>query len=332
LDFRRRVCIGPVYDLVFRWRILLSPRIFRPSEHNARISYEIHGSGPIRGCHALACTTTVKESPLSITLTQPAAFSPRPLAETTAGFREQCGQFEVLATELYADIERLGDELVHKADEVELARQQLEKRENELAEERQDNLQLNELIESQQALLQQAINEIKALHRQSAEELGELKRQLTATQSQLGDTRTQLHEAIARAAESTSQSSIAKSGPLPGSDDTRARLAKLEHERRDLEEENKLLRARATALQETVNQQRRDLAEQQAEISAELKQLRELLAEREHELQHADQHAVTLVGGPSHPEQAAEPDPVVSSVMAQFARLQRDVAQRRKKK
>jgi chromosome segregation ATPase len=263
-------------------------------------------------------------------LTQPAAFSPRPLAETTAGFREQCGQFEVLASELYADIERLGDELIHKADEVELARQQLEKRERELSEERQENSQLNELIESQQALLQQAINEIQTLRRQSTEELAELKRQFAATQAQLGDTRTQLHEAIARAAESASQLSIAKSGPPPISDDTRARLAKLEHERRDLEEENKLLRARATALQETVNRQRHDLAEQQTEISTELKQLRGLLAEREHELQNFDHQVVTLVA--PHGESVAEPDPVVSSVMAQFARLQKDVAQRRKKK
>jgi chromosome segregation ATPase len=235
-----------------------------------------------------------------------------------------------LASELYADIERLGDELVHKADEVELARQHLEKRERELAEERQENSQLNELIESQQTLLQQAIDEIQTLRRQSTEELAELKRQLTATQSQLGDTRTQLHEAIARAADTAGQLSVAKSGPLPVSDDTRARLSKLEHDRRDLEEENKLLRARAVALQETVNQQRRELAEQQTEISTELKQLRELLAEREHELQNIDHQPVTIVAPAA--ESPAEPDPVVSSVMAQFARLQKDVAQRRKKK
>jgi len=263
-------------------------------------------------------------------LTQPAAFSPRPLAETTAGFREQCGQFEVLASELYADIERLGNDLVHKADEVELARQQLEKRERELAEERHENSELSKLIESQQVLLQQAIDELQSIRRQSSEELAEVRRQLTATQAQLGDARTQMHEAIARATDTANQLSIAKSGPLPMNDDAKVRLAKLEHERRDLAEENKLLRARATGLQETVNQQRRELAEQQTEIQTELKQLRELLAEREQGLQSIDQLPVTLVA--PHAESAAEPDPVVSSVMAQFARLQKDVAQRRKKK
>jgi chromosome segregation ATPase len=235
-----------------------------------------------------------------------------------------------LASELYADIERLGDELIHKADDVELARQQLEKRERELAEEKQENSELNKLIESQQTLLEQAIAELQSFRRQSSEESAELKRQLVVTQSQLGDTRTQLHEAIARAAEAAGQLSVAKSGPPPMTEDTRARLTKLEHERRDLEEENKLLRARATALQETVNKQRRELTEQQTEISTELKQLRELLAEREHELQNIDHQPVTIVSPAA--ESPAEPDPVVSSVMAQFARLQKDVAQRRKKK
>lgn len=267
---------------------------------------------------------------MSVTLTQPAAFSTRPLAETTAAFREECGQFELLASELYGDIERLSEELLRKADEVEHARQQLEQRERELAAERDENSALGELLESQQALLQQAISELQSLRRQSAEETTGLRRDLAATHAQLGETRTQLEDAISRAAEASTQLSVAKSGPLPISDDTRARLAKLEHERRDLEEENKLLRARATALQETVNVQRRELAEQQTEIATELKQLRDLLAEREHELHTHDNQAVTLVA--PHSEALAEPDPVVSSVMAQFARLQKDVAQRRKKK
>jgi chromosome segregation ATPase len=267
---------------------------------------------------------------VSAILTQPATFSPRVLAETSAAFREECGNFDSLAGELYADIERLGDELVQKATEVDLARRQVEERERQLTEQRQENAQLGELIEAQQALLETTVAEIQSFRRHSAEELSELKRQLTATQAQLGETRTQLRDAMTRASEAVSQSSVAKSGPL--ADESRARLAKLEHECRDVQEENKLLRTRATALQETVNKQRRELADQQAEISAELKQLRELLAQRGHELHHVDQEAVTHVGAISHGESHGEPDPVVSSVMAQFARLQKDVAQRRKKK
>jgi DNA repair exonuclease SbcCD ATPase subunit len=269
---------------------------------------------------------------VSATLTQPAVFSPRSLAETSAAFREQYGKFDSLAGELYADIERLSDELLRKADEIVQARQQLEQRQRELDEQHQENSQLNELIEAHQSLLETAIVEIQSHRRQSSEELAEVRRQLTATQAQLGDTRTQLHDAIARAAENVSQSSATKSGPPPLLDEARARVAKLEHDRRDLEEENKLLRTRATALQETVNNQRRELTEQQAEISTELKHLRDLLAERGHEPAHVDHEAVTLVTAGQHSEAPAEPDPVVSSVMAQFARLQKDVAQRRKKK
>jgi DNA repair exonuclease SbcCD ATPase subunit len=253
------------------------------------------------------------------------------LAETTAAIREECGNFHNLAGELYADIERLGDELLHKADEIEIVRKQLEDRERELAEERQQSSELGELLEAQQALVEKVVTELQAFRRQSTEELGEVRRQLTATQSQLGDARTQLHEAIARAADAASQAAIAKSGPPPVTDETRARLSKLEHERRDLEEENKLLRARATALQETVSEQRRDLAEQQTEISAELKQLRELLAERGHDFPHVDHETIAQVAA-AHDESPTGRDPVVSSVMAQFARLQKDVAQRRKKK
>jgi chromosome segregation ATPase len=270
---------------------------------------------------------------LSVALTLPATFSPRPLAETTAAIREECGNFHHLAGELYADIERLGDELLHKADEIEVIRKQLEDRERELAEERQQTSELGELLEAQQALVEKAITELQSLRRQSTEELGELRRQLTATQAQLGDARTQLHDAIARAADAVKEAAIAKSGPPPATDESRARLAKVEHERRDLEEENKLLRARATALQETVNEQRKELNEQQAEISTELKQLRDLLVDRGHDFPHVDHDvAVTVAAATAHEESPAGRDPVVSSVMAQFARLQKDVAQRRKKK
>jgi DNA repair exonuclease SbcCD ATPase subunit len=290
------------------------------------------GTGDSRIAASLVAAHGKRDPPLSVALTLPATFSPRPLAETTAAIREECGNFHHLAGELYADIERLGDELLHKADEIEIVRKQLDERERELAEERQQTSELGELLETQQALVEQAISELQSLRRQSTEELGELRRQLGATQAQLGDARTQLHDAIARAAEAASQAAIAKSGPAVA-DETRARLAKLEHERRDLEEENKLLRARATALQETVNEQRRDLNEQQAEISTELKQLRDLLAERGHDFPHVDHDvAVTVAAATAHDESEHQRDPVVSSVMAQFARLQKDVAQRRKKK
>ena len=108
-----------------------------------------------------------------------------------------------------------------------------------------------------------------------------------------------------------------------------------------------MVRARSAELQETVSRQKRELAAQRLEVSEELKELRTLIADQaelfaQHEpasfVESADHHepaaeqrspSSTLV----HEEPPAKPqDPVVNSVMAQFARLQRDIAQRRKKK
>jgi hypothetical protein len=62
--------------------------------------------------------------------------------------------------------------------------------------------------------------------------------------------------------------------------------------------------------------------------------LRELVEQRPAQAaEEYEQDDEALVGVASRGEAiGAAPDPVVSSVMAQFARLQKDVAQRRKKK
>ncbi|HMC10812.1 MAG TPA: hypothetical protein VKH44_05960 [Pirellulaceae bacterium] len=176
-------------------------------------------------------------------------------------------------------------------------------------------------------------------------ELGQMRRQLSdtqaqlgETQTQLGDTRTQLSAAIERAtaAAAGAPSPVAIQGDAqPVDEETRGRLATIERERVELESELELVRTRATELQEVVNQQRRELVEQRADITTELRLLRELVEQRHEqsaEAYESDEDAA-LVGAPSRGEpMGSAPDPVVSSVMAQFARLQKDVAQRRKKK
>jgi hypothetical protein len=120
----------------------------------------------------------------------------------------------------------------------------------------------------------------------------------------------------------------------PADEATLGRLAGLERERVELESELELVRTRATELQEVVNQQRRELVEQRADVTTELRLLRELVEQRQ--AQTAEEYVPdddALVGAASRGEAiGSTPDPVVSSVMAQFARLQKDVAQRRKKK
>jgi chromosome segregation ATPase len=196
-------------------------------------------------------------------------------------------------------------------------------------------------------------------------ELGDMKRQLSETQAQLGEARTQLAAAIQHSAggggltPDSTKSLMSELGELrrqltaaaergatgatmvvgadgqPADEATRGRLAAVERERVELESELELVRTRATELQEVVNQQRRELVEQRADVTTELRLLRELVEQRPvaagEEYEPNDE---ALVGAASRGNEQAgsAPDPVVSSVMAQFARLQKDVAQRRKKK
>jgi chromosome segregation ATPase len=119
-------------------------------------------------------------------------------------------------------------------------------------------------------------------------------------------------------------------------------LEALRKDRLELEAELELVRARSAELQETVARQKRELAEQRAEVSDELKVLRSLIEDQaqlfaQHESSPvesaAEERPVRVPAPHAHESQPAKsPDPVVNNVMAQFAKLQRDIAQRRKKK
>jgi chromosome segregation ATPase len=174
-------------------------------------------------------------------------------------------------------------------------------------------------------------------------ELTEMRKQIAdtnnhvrQTQEEFGSTRTELTAAINKAASALSNSSpvvVHHEGGAASSDAPR-KLAVLERERSELEAELELVRARATELQEVVNQQRRELAEQKTEITNELRLLREAAAQWPHAteaFEHREESDL-VAATTSGESMGAVPDPVVSSVMAQFARLQKDVAQRRKKK
>ena len=167
-------------------------------------------------------------------------------------------------------------------------------------------------------------------------ELGDLRRQLGETQGQLADARTQLGGAIERATAAITQAPAPVAGDGQPVAESLARLAEAGCERAELESELELVRTRATELQEIVNQQRRELAEQRADVTTELRLLRELVEQRSDLAGaiHESNCESMLVGASARADEPAgsAPDPVVSSVMAQFARLQKDVAQRRKKK
>jgi chromosome segregation ATPase len=122
--------------------------------------------------------------------------------------------------------------------------------------------------------------------------------------------------------------------------DQHQQVADLEQERATLETELELVRGRASELQEQVMSHERSMEEQQQEMSAELRQLRELVERNASSARKSTASPVRPTELPSPndeatPNQQAQPvtaDPVVNSVMAQFAKLQKDVSARRKKR
>lgn len=163
------------------------------------------------------------------------------------------------------------------------------------------------------------------------DELALLRQQLAQTQGQLAQAQQQLAEVLDRSAAAASQPPAQEADAA-----LTQRLATLERERLELETELELVRSRATELQQIVQQQRRELNEQRADITTELRLLRDLI-EQQHAAEaerYLPEEEPALVGAAPRGAELTgpAPDPVVSSVMAQFARLQKDVALRRRKK
>jgi chromosome segregation ATPase len=115
------------------------------------------------------------------------------------------------------------------------------------------------------------------------------------------------------------------------------RLFELEQERDALEDELERARRRAAELSDTIAEQQRQLASERNGWSDELKQLRTLLETRSVPPSLAEglvtpQMASARAVAGAADGQGANSDPVVGSVLAQFAQLKRDAAIRRTKK
>lgn len=184
--------------------------------------------------------------------------------------------------------------------------------------------------------------------------------QLEAVRQDVLSTRTELADAVGRV------SVVAADPNSPATStqqfaDVLAQLEQLRQEQRTLEKshsevlrerdrlesELELVRTRACELQEVVAEQQDQLAQQQDDVSDELRQLKSVIETQLSSLQRksqpyerftapAPQQPVPVAVNATQPNaesaEASPSDPVVNSVMAQFARLQKDVAQRRKKK
>ena len=281
----------------------------------------------------------------------PAVWSP--IQETAAEFRHECVALEQFVDKLLHDLDYLRLEIEHKADELELAQQQLAERSRQLDEQRALSEKLSTHLERQETQLDVALGELRELRQQldvykqqagersaSGEPAAEVRptwlSEIDQLRTQLGEAQSELTSALQRAAESADAEAAAQgSAGREGS-------AEWLQERTELESELELVRGRAAELQDTVDQQRRELADARNEMQNELRQLRRLIEQQAEVLARSGSSGNSAVGptvtvaGAIEAEieasDAAGDDPVMNSVAAQFAKLQKDMAQRRKKK
>jgi len=172
-------------------------------------------------------------------------------------------------------------------------------------------------------------------------QLTEISQQLAAAREELSQTRQDIRRQQEQLAALSATASPQASGEASSHalDFQRERSA-WEQERAVLETELDSIRNRAADLAQTLEAERRQLAEQRSQWTEELKQMRRMLEELRRQptagpgpVEAAAQQA-PAEASPPEPSQGKpaneENDPVLDSVMAQFEMLQKDLARRRK--
>ena len=308
----------------------------------------------------------------------------QPLQETTLELRHGCTEFEQALESLFHDIDQMRLELTDQMQAVERERQQLKLREAELGQRHQNSegevQRVKEELEKRDLQLAKALDDLQA----AREELAQQRERESADTAApaAGRDRTAPHAAgvrgrnAARVPGPATRAGCAagtcepirravvpdrrlgtgidgsppavgagavpqvarpcsRTPPAATNDEADAlALTALEQEREALESELELVRSRAAELNETVAQQQREIAAQKSELGTELQQLRKLVEKQADLIADRAVNARENVPpvGPSSTVPTQPNDPVVNSVMAQFAKLQKDVAQRRRRK
>ena len=203
--------------------------------------------------------------------------------------------------------EREKDDVRDRLDELEKEQDRLRKERNELRTERDATI----------ADLENASNAVAQI-----EAYG---RQLNDTRKELESVRTELshaYEKLDRTHDSSQQLGDQQ-------------FAEYEEEREALEAELELARRRAAELSNAIAEQRKQLKEERNGWSDELRQLRALLETRSAYVPEREPLSTKVTAAVDQPDvvgTAASSDPVVGSVLAQFAQLQKDAAARRAKR
>lgn len=225
-----------------------------------------------------------------------------PVHETFSVYRSGYDHFEQSMESLLAELDQLRDQLEEKADELHQERRNLAQQAGQAVDHRDEISRLTHQYEQQEA-------------------------RLAETQQELA----QAHVELAR---------MRKAANDPSAVNQSQKLSEVERERSELENELENVRSRAAELHETVSSQKHEMETQRTEMSGEIKQLRKIL-EKMASGSGPQAEAAALPAtatedasqkAPAAKTEGSTNDPVVNSVMAQFAKLQKDVAQRRARK
>ncbi len=242
--------------------------------------------------------------------------------ETVGELTGKLAQYESDLVAAQSELSSLRDELTQERERgAATSTEQTSRLEQQIAE-----------LESQQELLTNDRQQVESQLETAQQELG----RLASIEQELAEARQQLERAEDQMAAVQEQNGLATTMAAggPGQADLES-LDALQQEREALEAELELVRGRASELDEVVADQKQTFADERAELSTELKALRRLVEKQAEMLASGQQPVAT--GTPATPATVAptgnrESDPVVSSVMAQFAKLQKDVAQRRRRR
>ncbi len=218
----------------------------------------------------------------------------RPYRDSLQGFREDFQALEQLVDELFEQLHVFRASLASKEKELELVQSQLDDRTRELEHQRSDADSLAAHFDHHD---QQLANALRLLE--------EFK------------------------VEASQYPNLNAEGP-PVSGAEADRLLASEQQRAALEAELELVRSRAAELQETIFEQKQEVATRSDQLQQDLKYVRTLLEKRVVAAEQLETPAAQRTA--SEPQANAprdEPDPVADSIKAQFAKLQQDVAKRR---
>lgn len=276
--------------------------------------------------------------------------------EAVYDLRSECADFESFVLDTLGQLETMRADLMERRNDLEAERQRLTQEEAELKQRLADaeNGQTGDAdIDDQIDRLQSKLDEANAAlerERERAEQGGLQERELGDHINQLEQTRAELEAERDQARREREELDSVREeldearnelDHLRGQSQhlDQGQFAEMEEERLALEAELEQARHRAAELANTIAEQKKQLAEERNGWSEELKQLRGLLESRAilqaappnpPHTEHSPESGVAAQA-PSSAGMASA-DPVVGSVMAQFAQLQKDAASRRAKK